>query len=435
MICKIMKDSGNKAYLNDLERLERSLVSDEITIVNDVNYAGDDDPEHTLDICFRKDGKLKPVLIDIHGGGFISHDKKVDSVFANVMAQKGFVVFALNYRLAYPEHNVFDQIEDIDKASRWVVNNASVYEGSISDLFIAGHSSGGVNAVAETFLCIDFQMRSAYGLADRNFRYSGLILDCGLMHFYKNSVAYNGMRDMVFPKGYKNDPRYGFLVFEKNGLISRLPKTAIITNDSDELKNMSYYFDELLAKKNVSHKLFDKGSEGHMGIVFKPVTDGSNLMDDVIAFLIDDINLVKYDNTYKQHVFEFTGRCFEELGKKFEPSGRHAFYNDIENAFEAFYCLIDKDNVIGTVALKKIDEYTVELKALYLDSSYRGKGLGSRLINKVIDEAKNRGFKSMVLDSMSQYKDALRLYEKCGFEDTERYNDNAYADVFMKLEL
>ncbi|MBQ4627652.1 MAG: alpha/beta hydrolase, partial [Clostridia bacterium] len=69
------------------------------------------------------------VLIDIHGGGFISHDKSVDSVFANVMAQKGFVVFALNYRLAYPEYNVFDQIEDIDKAARWIVEHASSYEG------------------------------------------------------------------------------------------------------------------------------------------------------------------------------------------------------------------------------------------------------------------------------------------------------------------
>ena len=49
--------------------------------------------------------------------------------------------------------------------------------------------------------------------------------------------------------------------------------------------------------------------------------------------------------------------------------------------------------------------------------------------------AKNLGYKSMVLDSMSKYKEALRLYEKCGFKNTERFNDNVYADVFMKLEL
>lgn len=148
-----------------------------------------------------------------------------------------------------------------------------------------------------------------------------------------------------------------------------------------------------------------------------------------------DINLIFYDASYKQRVFDFTDRCFEELGKKFEPEGRHYFYNDIEKSFESFYCMTDEEKVIGTVALKKVDAYTVELKALYLDKAYRGQHLGSRLIKTAIDEAKTRGFKSMVLDSMSQYKEALRLYEKCGFRNTERFNDNAYADVFMRLEL
>ena len=72
---------------------------------------------------------------------------------------------------------------------------------------------------------------------------------------------------------------------------------------------------------------------------------------------------------------------------------------------------------------------------MYLDRSYRGKGLGRRLMNKIVDEAKWLGYKSIVLDSMSQYKDALRLYERTGFQNTERYNDNFYADVFMKLDL
>ena len=148
-----------------------------------------------------------------------------------------------------------------------------------------------------------------------------------------------------------------------------------------------------------------------------------------------DINLISYDASYKQRVFDFTGKCFDELGKKFEPCGRHYYYNDIEKTFEAFFCMTDEEKVIGTVALKKIDAYTVELKALYLDKAYRGQHLGSRLIRAAIDEARARGFKSVVLDSMSQYKEALRLYEKCGFKNTDRFNDNAYADVFMRLEL
>ena len=147
------------------------------------------------------------------------------------------------------------------------------------------------------------------------------------------------------------------------------------------------------------------------------------------------IMLVPYNESYKQKVFDFTDKCFEELGKKFEPDGRHDFYNNIGDNFVVFYCLFDQDKLIGTVALKKLDENTVELKAMYLDRSYRGKGLGRRLMNKIVDEAKWLGYKSIVLDSMSQYKDALRLYERTGFQNTERYNDNLFADVFMKLDL
>ena len=154
-----------------------------------------------------------------------------------------------------------------------------------------------------------------------------------------------------------------------------------------------------------------------------------------LSILCQGMDLIPYKSSLKPRLFEFTAICFEELGKKFEPSERHSIYNCIESAFEVFYCLIDNDNVIGTVALKRFDDDSVELKALCLDSVYRGKGFGSLLINKVIADARNLGYKYIVLDSMSQYKDALRLYEKAGFRSIERYNDNTYADVFMRLDL
>lgn len=285
MINRIMKNSGKKAYVKDLERLDRTALSADIKTIADVSYISDGDPEHTLDIYNADDGVLKPVLIDIHGGGFISHDKKIDSVFANVMAQNGFVVFALNYRLAYPEHNVFDQIEDVDKASRWIVENASAYDGDPGRLYLAGHSSGGVNAVVEALLSVSPEMMSDYGFAGRDYKYNGLMLDCGLMHFYKNSIAYNGMRNMVFPKGYKDDPRYKFLLFDDNMDIGKLPKTAVITNKADELKDMSYHFDALLERNDVEHKLFENGSNGHMGVIFEPKADGMSLLREVAEFL------------------------------------------------------------------------------------------------------------------------------------------------------
>ena len=148
-----------------------------------------------------------------------------------------------------------------------------------------------------------------------------------------------------------------------------------------------------------------------------------------------DIKLVTYEEKYKQSLFDFTDKCFTELGKKFEPEGRHHFYNDIENSFEVFYCLVDQGPVVGTVALKKIDDNSVELKALYLHRDYRGKGLGSLLMSVSVNEARKLGYKRILLDSMLKYEDALRLYERFGFEKIDRYNDNLMADVFMKMDL
>ena len=285
MLNKIMKNSGCKAYVRDIERLDQSAISEEITMISNVKYIPGDSMEHTLDIYFRNDGVKKPILIDIHGGGFISHDKKVDSIFANVMAQNGFVVFSLNYRLAYPEYNVFDQIDDIDKATRWVVKHASLYDGENKRMYVVGHSSGGVNAVAEVLLSLSSEMLSDYGYEKRDYTYRGLIIDCGLMHFYKNSIAYNGMRRMVFPKSYKNDRRYEYLLFDRNDDVNRLPKTVIITNESDQLKDMSYYFNELLDKRYVEHVLLEKGSKGHMGVIFDPKKDGMILINEIVDYL------------------------------------------------------------------------------------------------------------------------------------------------------
>ena len=147
------------------------------------------------------------------------------------------------------------------------------------------------------------------------------------------------------------------------------------------------------------------------------------------------IKMVPYEEKLKDSVFAFTEKCFEELGKKFEPDGRHSFYNDIEGYFEVFFCLTVGDRVAGTVAVKRLDDHTAELKALYLSKELRGRGYGKKLLDEAVGSAMKLGFKSIVLDSMSKYKEALRLYEKAGFKYIERYNDNQYADVFMRLEL
>ena len=130
-----MKKSGEIALKTDVGKLDLARLPEEVTEIKDVSYVDDNDPGHKMDIYVRKDGTKKPVLFDIHGGGFISEDKAMNRLFGNYMARLGFVVFELNVRLAYPEWTVFDQIEDIDRGVRFALECAGGYEGDTDRLY------------------------------------------------------------------------------------------------------------------------------------------------------------------------------------------------------------------------------------------------------------------------------------------------------------
>ena len=148
-----------------------------------------------------------------------------------------------------------------------------------------------------------------------------------------------------------------------------------------------------------------------------------------------DICIVPYQESLRQQVFDFTSNCFNELGKRFEPCGRHSFYAIISQYFVQFWCMLSGGDIIGTVALKRHEDDTAELKALYLAKEFRSKGLGTSLLNKAVDYARESGYKRIVLDSMSQYTAAISLYKKSGFRQIDRFNDNIHADIFMELIL
>ena len=143
----------------------------------------------------------------------------------------------------------------------------------------------------------------------------------------------------------------------------------------------------------------------------------------------------EYTEDMKDELFALSDKCFRQCGKLFEPDGRHSFYNDIVQNFVHFECLFDDDAMIGTVAVKKLNETDCELKALYLDEKYQGKGLGRKLAQQAIDLARKDGFERIYLDCMSTSVNAVALYKKLGFHKAERYNKNFFADIFMKMEL
>jgi hypothetical protein len=93
--------------------------------------------------------------------------------------------------------------------------------------------------------------------------------------------------------------------------------------------------------------------------------------------------------------------------------------------------------VAGCVALRWVakDELGCEMKRLWVDGTFRGLGLGRRLVEEAIAWAKGMGLKAMYLDTVpAAMPEANRLYAAMGFEPTERYNENPLSGVaFFRL--
>ena len=112
-----------------------------ISTYNDVSYGTD--PAQRFDVYVPKNADtLLPLIIFVHGGAWIAGDKSNVSAIAIFLAQQGFVVINMNYRLL-PNFSYPAPMEDIQMVLQWVNRNSEQYSIDITRIGMSGHSAGG----------------------------------------------------------------------------------------------------------------------------------------------------------------------------------------------------------------------------------------------------------------------------------------------------
>jgi ribosomal protein S18 acetylase RimI-like enzyme len=96
----------------------------------------------------------------------------------------------------------------------------------------------------------------------------------------------------------------------------------------------------------------------------------------------------------------------------------------------------EETEVVGCVALRRVNGDVCEMKRLYVKPAFREKSIGRKLSESVIGEARARGYRIMKLDTLPSMREALRLYESLGFRKITPYRHNPVKGaVFMQLDL
>lgn len=152
-----------------------------------------------------------------------------------------------------------------------------------------------------------------------------------------------------------------------------------------------------------------------------------------------------YDNNkeIKELFFEYTEMLVKNNPSVAKYLELQNYDSEIEHLTEKYglpngrlYIVKVENQVAGCIGLRKIDDENCEVKRLYVRPYFRGHKLAIKLIEKIIDDAKKIGYKSMLLDTLPFLKEAIHLYKKLGFYEISSYNNNPMDTlIYMKLDL
>ena len=128
------------------------------------------------------------------------------------------------------------------------------------------------------------------------------------------------------------------------------------------------------------------------------------------------------------------------IGDQFEPEGLD---HDIAHWQEEYggptgALLLVEDPaglVVGTAAVRQLSPGVGELKRMWLRPACQGRGLGRRLLDASLGEARMLGCSTLRLDTESKLEAAVHLYRAYGFTEIPRYNDNRRADIWLERPL
>lgn len=151
------------------------------------------------------------------------------------------------------------------------------------------------------------------------------------------------------------------------------------------------------------------------------------------------VEIIEYDPKYDK---QFADLNYEWIAHFFtiEDHDREQLDNPyqyiIEPGGQIFFALVGKE-VVGTVALIRIDDEEFELAKMVVSPSFKGYKIGEKLLEASVEHSKQLGKKRIILETNTRQFPAINMYRKWKFYDIplDPNSQFARANVRMQLDL
>ena len=240
----------------DAKRIASQTEPEGLVKILDIPYINDGEKAHLLDIYYPEGTTEKlPVIIDIHGGGWMYGYKEINKNFCLKLAEKGFLVASINYRLA---GNVLfdDQIRDIFASLKWLNENLKDYPADTDNIFLAGDSAGGHFSCVTTAVNLNKDMQEDFGVPYCGFDFNAVAAICPAVDLLSPNLLMNVNVPILLGDKWRKSKFKKYL--DVNQIISKdFPPFYVNTARNDFLKKQCYKLKDILERNNIEHKFHD----------------------------------------------------------------------------------------------------------------------------------------------------------------------------------
>ena len=143
--------------------------------------------------------------------------------------------------------------------------------------------------------------------------------------------------------------------------------------------------------------------------------------------------VVNFNSDFGELIFRIHNNVMPENDKM----TRNCFFDEFNQNTRKYYVAVDENNIpVGYIGVfDSFDDYNII--GIAVDNNYQKKGIGSMLLQKVIEEAKLNNIKSLSLEVDEKNEKAINFYKNKGFEVTnirkKYYKDNDAYIMWLYL--